>query len=620
MFTYASDVKDFANFQNDLLETETVCLDFETTGLDVFTLTPLLLTLKLNNKIYIFDCRLLGKEKIGYILELILSSNKKVIGHNLKFDLTVVRHIYNVEITNLFDTFIAEVLIYAGIGDFYPSLEDLVLKYCNTKLDKTVRISFVDYSGIITQQQLLYAAEDVSYLEKIYKEQTDLIINSKIDRVIDMEMKLVPVVISMELNGIMVDRDKWKALYEKEEQNFFKLNADLLEAIIDKVIDLHDKDYLLSDLLLSLGIKIKTLKEKKAIEGIKAVDSKAYLRDKINLSSPLQLKNILNLFEYKIKNTNKKTLVQKHDAFIDSLLKLREAGKKENSFGDNFLDKINPFTKRVHTTFNQVRASTGRFSSSNPNLQQIPRNSDYRDCFIASPGKKLICADFSQQELRILASITQEPEMVSAFKNNVDLHAKTASIVYGVPLKDVTKSQRQIAKSLNFATVYGTTARGLTYNFGYPIEESEKLLEQFWKGYPVLAKFMKTARDRILELGYSKTPLGRRRYFKKVELKKLFEIEDQNNRIKREGFNHIIQGCGADVTKLALINIYYVNIFNGKLKILLAVHDEIVCEADEDIALEASNFVTDCMKKALQPFLGDIPAEVDCKISDRWEK
>lgn len=256
------------------------------------------------------------------------------------------------------------------------------------------------------------------------------------------------------------------------------------------------------------------------------------------------------------------------------------------------------------------------------NLQNIPRESIYRSAFVARPGHKIISIDFSQEELRLLAVIARVRKMIEAYKNGIDLHAATGKDLYEVSLEELTKEQRSKGKSLNFAVGYGSTEFGLYKNFGIPMEEGRVLLHKFYTElYPEIETAKQYVGKKILENGYSVTLAGRKRFF---EIKQFFpggqrERDKYIAAILREGFNHIVQGTGADIIKESLCRIFYENPFGDGLKILIQVYDEIVCEVEESLAEEALEFIRNIMVQTEAKYLKDIvPAEADGKIADCW--
>jgi DNA polymerase-1 len=296
---------------------------------------------------------------------------------------------------------------------------------------------------------------------------------------------------------------------------------------------------------------------------------------------------------------------------------------------------------------------TGRFSSDNPNVQQIPgrgNGAELRKCFVASPGYKMICADYSQIELRILAELSQEKALVHAYQNHIDIHAQTASIAFGIPLDEVTGDQRKIAKIINFATIYGGGPQAISKGLLQVISEDEArtILQNQFKRHPKVSKHgayydlakefiasyfqgLPNAKDYLEKSGnnavynrYSETPLGRKRFYPELDnesLPKEQRLEEAEG-VKRKGKNHAIQGCSADITKVAIIRIgqYFEQHPEFGGRILLTVHDEIATEVYQDVADDFLAIQKRLMIEAGETFLKTVPVEVDAKISDYWEK
>lgn len=244
----------------------------------------------------------------------------------------------------------------------------------------------------------------------------------------------------------------------------------------------------------------------------------------------------------------------------------------------------------------------------------------YRGCITPDIGWDFIDLDYSGQELRLAANIFDEPKLKDAFKNNMDVHKLSASMMYKIPYEQVTKDQRFRGKTLNFGCLYGISDWGLHRNFGFDKDEAKVILKNFWEGYSSMDKGIKEAKKFIEKNWYSTTLNGRKRYFEKPDMFVL-GVEKYDKRVAailREGVNHIVQGSAADVTKTALQYIYYKNPFGDKLKIVLSVHDELLCTSLKEISNEALEFVTTCMLDAEQRFLGEVPAKVEGGIFPYW--
>lgn len=255
-------------------------------------------------------------------------------------------------------------------------------------------------------------------------------------------------------------------------------------------------------------------------------------------------------------------------------------------------------------------------------MQNIPAEESYRSCFIPQDGYTLIVADYNQQEYRLAGAVSGEPAIINAYLSGADMHSATASIIFSIPLQDVTPEQRRLGKVVNFAILYGSTDLGLAKNLKISPDRAREIIASFEAGYPRLTAFRREVEDRIWRYRFSTTLLGRRRYFPKTVI---FQDGKEASRfasqIKREGFNHLIQGTGADVTKIAMVRLFRNSPWSlEKFRVLLQVHDEIVVEASSDIADDAAKFVEYEMAEAIRPFLGEIPAAVEVRMGKYWQK
>jgi DNA polymerase-1 len=620
---------DINKFVSEISESSgPIQLDTETTGLDVFSEKVILLQVKLNN-IYIFNCLTINPNVIKDIVNLINLSKRTVILHNAKFDMKFLFRYFGVMLNKVYDTMWMEVLINQGIGQKLYSLEDLVFKYCGVQLDKTVRRSFFEsFNGNVTQEQLIYSAQDVEYLEHIRKQQLTSLEKAGEMKVVELENNLLPVVAEMEYNGIGLDERDWTSLSERNLEVFQKQEIDLKEYVLDRLLEKPFNNAL--EFADKLNIPVKSKRGRTAVEGLSNPQLiKEWASQQLNLGSPKQVLTMIKALGVDVPSTNEKVLrdYKNEHPFISNLIDYREFDKKLTTYGLGFLKNINPVTKRVHTELMNLGADSGRFSSQNPNLQNIPsfdkktKTLEYRECFRAPEGKLLLATDYSQQEYRLAGAVTKEKVIIDAYKAGKDMHTATAALVNNKSMDEVTKIERNTAKTINFAILYGSTEYGLSFNMGIPVGEAKKIVDTFYEGYPTLNVVKKAIEDKILELRYSVTLLGRRRYWNpEPDFSTPQEIIKYRNRMKREGFNHIIQGGGADITKLALVELRKRNPFGDMFKLILQVHDEILAEISKEILKEATEFMESIMKEVEQPFLGEIPAAVESHAGERWSK
>jgi DNA polymerase I-like protein with 3'-5' exonuclease and polymerase domains len=350
-------------------------------------------------------------------------------------------------------------------------------------------------------------------------------------------------------------------------------------------------------------------------EQLTLISNEFDFKKEINLDSPKQILEALNKIGIPCQNTNSKTLKKLLTDYpiLNPFLEYKKLTKILSSFGDSLTKKINPITGRLHGSYNQLRAETGRFTSSNPNLQNLPRNKETRSCYIASPSYKLIIADYSQIELRIAAEITNDKTMIEAYNKGEDLHKLTASIVLNKPLEAITKEDRQIAKSANFGLIYGASVNGFRgyaeSNYGISLSEKEAktIMDNFFKSYQGLAKWHKKTKSKIYNQGINETRTlsNRRRFF--------------DNASPQQILNTPIQGTGADILKSALANlITALKPYGDKVKLLATVHDEIILEAHEEIASEIAKILSDTMVLSGKEFLKKVPIEADSSIGNNW--
>ncbi len=625
MYKYIKDESNFYDLALELSEgnIKEVYCDIETTGLDAHTDKILLFQIMAGEEIFIFDFLKLNTEHLKYIVNLLENAAKVTsVFQNTKFDIKFLYDKTGIWMTHVADVMNMEVLLNAGIGESTYSLKYLAKKYCNIDLVKDDRELF--YKGEvkeITEQMLQYSAMDVKVLEPIYKQQLELINEAKEDKIYKIEMDLLPVIANMEYTGVLIDRDAWLTLDATERERYAKVSENLKELFILELKVEQYKDAL--ELAKAVAIPVKTKKLERELGLITTKDMmENWLRLNINFQSPKQLKAILNLTGTDIDSTDKKVLKKlKSSPIIDALLEKSESAKRISTYGMTVLEFVNPLTGRIHTEFLDMGTATGRLSSGHPlNLQNIPNATGYRECFIARPDYEWISADYSQQEFRLSGAVSNEQRIIDAYLQGADMHTATASLIYNKPLKEINKKERFIGKTANFTIIYGGTEYALGRNLGLDKDTSIKILKAFNEGYPTFAAFKESAEKMILKLGYSITALGRRRYnVPKPIYQTNGEYLQYVNRIKREGFNHIIQGGAADITKIAMINIWKNSPFGELLKMLIQVHDEINFEAHKSIVKDAREFIKEEMLKAEQPFLGAIPAAVDLSPeSNHW--
>lgn len=575
---------------SDLEKQQTLALDTEATGFDPFAAKLLLVQIATKSKTYVIDATKVSLSPIKHILE---AERPLKIAQNAKFDYSLLRVQEGIKLGNLFDTMLAERILTMGISREI-SLQSLAEKYSGVKLDKSVRKTFIDltnsaYREKFTKEQLDYAARDVIVLHDIFEKQFKELQEEDLVRTARLEFSVVPVVAEMELKGSLIDQEKWrsyiKELKSKRDAINKEIQADLRHLSPYSQVDLFGNE-----------------------------------TDTINLDSPLQLLAVFKKLGEDLPNTSEPTLRMSKHPLAKKLLEYRAYEKMITSFGESILEKINPKTGRLHPDFIQLGADTGRFACSNPNLQQIPADSGFRSCFIASKGYKLITADYSQIELRIMAEVSGDPAFLEAFQKDVDLHTLTASQMFRIPIEKVNKDKRFQAKSINFGLMYGRGPTSLGNQIGLSVEESRKLLDVYFSKYKKVKQWLDAVGRQAVRQGYVRTLGGRKRMFKIPE-KSDMDYQKLIGAIERQGKNTPIQGASADITKYSLVFIYNeIKKRNLDANLIHTVHDEIVVEAREDVVEEVAKLVEEQMIKAGEKLLKQVPIKVDVNISDCWEK
>lgn len=572
-----TDIESLEKAYHNLIECDVVAVDTETTGLDPFTSRVRLIQFATEQYSYIIDCFKISELSI---LNNLFASVKPIkIFHNAKFDIKMLKYHFNFEFDNIFDTMLASQIISAGLPAKH-NLREVTNRYLNKNVDKSEQRS--DWSGELSDSQLRYAIEDVKVLLPLREKLRELIINEKLVRVAKLEFDCCIAVSEMELNGCKLDEEKWMGIQNIIEKKHEELSLDI------------QKNLSASSNQLSL------------FEGFAS----------ININSSSQLVEALNNMGILIKDSSEKTLIEhkgKHEV-IDKILEYRGLQKALSSYGKNIVEHINTHTKRIHADFNQLRTDTGRFSCSNPNLQQIPATEEYRSCFVADTGNKLVIADYSQVELRILAELSKDVQFIRAFESGEDLHKATASSMFGVPIEEVTKEMRTQAKSINFGLAYGRGAGSLSLQINTSIEEAKQLINIYFQVYSGIKNWLYRAGQDAIKNEYSRTLSNRLR---KYSFDK--SIRSEVATIDRQGKNSPIQGTSADITKQALILISK-SIKGTPVKLINTVHDEIILETPIDKAEWAAKQLEEDMVNAAKVYMKKVPIVVDVHIADYWKK
>ncbi len=518
------------------------------------------------------------------LLQLLAAARPVKVAHNAKFDAKWTKHGFGTELGGIFDTMLASQLVSAGESEDRHSLAAVATRYLDETVDKSEQLS--DWSGELSAAQLEYAARDAALMLPLRDRLIELLKRDDLFKVAQLEFECVVPVACLELAGIYLDAARWR------EQL----------AIVEK------RRAILAE---ELQVMLAEESSQQSFFGP--------TRNDINLDSHVQLtkalKRVLPGVELpnSTRNWKLQPLAAEHEV-IRVLLEYRTVQKALTSYGENILNEINPKTGRIHANFHQIGAPTGRFACTNPNVQQVPHAVEYRRCFRAPEGRKLIIADYSQIELRILAHVTEDKGFIDAFNSGADLHRVTAAQVFNTPLEEVSREQRDFAKRLNFGVVYGIGAQRFSMMTGIPLTEAEGILARYFQTYRGLDTWLRDAARKALRERTARTMSGRLARFN-------FDAEDRQaaSLAQRNGKNMPIQGASADILKRAL------RLLHGRLKETTArlvniVHDEIVVEADAAGAEEIARTVEEAMCAAGEEYVTRVPVKVETEVADEWVK
>jgi DNA polymerase I-like protein with 3'-5' exonuclease and polymerase domains len=616
-------------------------LDTETTGLSPFMSQVLLIQVGTPWDQYVFDVYKLQAAGIDFSeLKKILEDPDCIkVGHNILFDYQMLKQILGIKLENVFDTMVAEQLLTKGIKFKGFGLGAVLEKYQLTgSMDKSEQKSFIDmpFGSAFTKKQLEYAALDVKFLIPLKRKLEKLLKKYNMGELMDVENETILVIGDLQLNGVYLKKEPWQKLTKIAEEKVKAAKAELLGYLPEDFDPLP---------LQPKGVQTKLLK-KNAVKnenqlgmdlGVKIDTTKI----EIKFTSPAQVLGFLKIVTGREpEDTNEKTLYKFYrqtdgtlPPVIRVLLKYREAFKQFSTYGEKFYeDNINPFTLRIHSTYNQLKPDSGRLSSDNPNLQNIIATEEYRSCFRPQkPGYKFVCCDLSQFELRVLAELSGEESWVEVLEDDSrDLHSFVASRIYGVDEKSIVKgtSLRQVGKTLNFGLSYGAGASKLadTVNKEYmekgidkemTLHEGKVAIEGFKKEFPRVWKTLEDAGNRVELLGYALSDLDNRRRYVHID----WTDPGLESHARNIGKNMICQACNASVIKRAMAGIRKrINENNYDAKIVLTVHDEVEVEVREDQAEEVAKMVEKEMIAAGKYYLKTVPVKADTHIADCWVK
>jgi DNA polymerase-1 len=585
-YTLVSDTIQLAELANALKNAPAFCFDAETTGTDPLTadLVGLAFSFEAGKGYYLPWKGAIPENEIRKALDAVFSSTAEKVGHNVKYDLQVLMKQGFTVNGPFFDTMIAAFLCDTEAMLSMDELSKRWLQYEPIPISRLIGTgkNQITMDKVDVQQVCIYAAEDADITFQLYGKLKERLVALELERVAKtVEFPLIPVLAQMELDGVALDVPMLKA-FSKE------LEAAMLE--------MEEK------IFAQTGVRF-------------------------NLNSPAQLGEIL--FERLKLSHGRKTATGKYSTSEDVLVQLaathevpamvleyRSLAKLKSTYVDAFPQMVDA-QNRIHTTFNQAVASTGRLSSSNPNLQNIPirteKGQEVRKAFIAAPGHLLISADYSQIELRIIAELSGDEAMMEAFVSGEDIHAHTAKGIFGLKtLDEVTREHRRKAKEVNFGIPYGVSAYGLAQRLGLKNDEGKEIIKAYFTRFPKVKEYINTTVQFARDHGYVTTLTGRRRTIPGIHSRNV----NERGFAERTAINTPIQGSAADLIKLAMISVFSALKQAGlKTRMVLQIHDELLFEAPEEEVPLALPIIRKSMETAM-PL--KVPIVVDIGTGKNW--
>ena len=601
---------------NDIIEADT-----ETTGLDPHTKE--ILTIQFGNEKQQF-CLIWDEEACKLSKNILEKSGKTFIFQNAKFDLKFL-YKYNIYPPKVFDTFLAECVLTCGYGFKGKSLKAIAEKYIKVDISKDVRTDFVKklntrgfnvHSLVEDMEFIKYALDDVKYLTRIMNKQLIQIKRHNLQKALDLDNEFVKCLAYTEYCGFKLSRKKWTARYHdditKQMDLLNKLDAYIIEnglnPFIEQQMDMFDST----------------------------------LQCNVNWSSPKQVCEVFKAVGIDIKDDEGKesvgALIQqrnKDNELVKLFTDYQKTTKLVKSYGLDFFKFLNDKTERIHPNFTQI-LNTGRMSCSSPNLQQIPSNQVFRNCFVPTEGKTFVVADYTGQESIVFANKCRDRNLLNFYDNKLgDMHSYVAKLCFPADLKDLELKEikkerpdlRQKAKGAGFAIQYGGNGYTISNNLNISRAEGDKVYENYCNAFPDMFDYFDKVSEEVIDQGYVtfNNVTNRKSFLSKYD--EYLGTKNEYHKRKLEGsftrmsYNYPVQGTSADITKIACIYLFQYIMKNnliGKVLIVNIIHDEVVIECSEDMAQQMANVLQDCMEKSGKLFCKRIELKAEPNITKQW--
>lgn len=527
----------------------------------------------------------INEDELYLIKDILEDNNIEKIGYNLKEDYLAFRP-YGIKLENMkFDIVISEYLIDSNTTTSYEC-SDIAMKYLFRKILSKEELlgkgaKAKNYQYLEFEVLSNYVANIINVIKDVYPKMEELLNSMEMTSLFyDIEMPLVEVLGEMEFIGIKVDKEKLNELGDEFKDIIKNLEKDIYEISGEK-FNINSPKQLGVILFEKLGLPV--IKKTKT-----GYSTNIDVLEKLKNESPI----------------------------IDKIIEYRQFTKLNSTYVEGLLSIINPIDNRIHSSFNQTITTTGRISSTEPNLQNIPVRLEIgrniRKVFISQDNYLLVDADYSQIELRVLAHMSEDETMIEAFENNEDIHTKTASQVFSIDMNDVTQKQRSEAKAVNFGIIYGKSDFGLSDDLNISIKKAKEYIDSYFEKYNKIKVFMDNTIENATDLGYVTTIFNRRRYIKELKSPNFM----LRNAGKRAAMNAPIQGSSADIIKIAMVNVFRrLKKENLKSRLILQVHDEIIVETSLDEVDLVKEIVRNEMENATTM---KVNLDVDLNVGKSW--
>lgn len=601
----------------DRLSGPTAYIDLETFGkdggsaLDVLTNIPRLISIADDVGIYVVDLLSVPLDAVLRLFE-----GRILCNHNIAFDLAVLMRL-GFTPGAVRCTMIASQLLCNGLMPPRPQdLASCMERFCEMTIDKGGLGASDWSSAILSREQLEYSAQDVRVVRQLDATIRERIQRRGMQQVYDIECRMLPAVVQMRLNGVAVDVEEWTVRSKKAEVRAAELEKEVLAFLP------------MPPAKAECAVRVKKDGEPYKCDVAANIKVRQYnATRKWNLGSWQQVLAAFAGIGIKLPNTAYQTLAERHDEhpIFDKFMDWKDAAKEAGTFGMDWLKHVRPETGRVHPDWRQLWPVSGRMSCGNPNLQQVMRGA-VRKGIVASPGRLLVRADFSQIEARVAARISGDETLIRLFVEDRDIHAYTAARVLGKDPKEITKADRQIGKSLVFGLLFGMQAKSLRIycrtNYGVKMTLPEAMVfrDKFFEVFPGLAAWHLRVRRTCERITDVRSLLGRRRIVQEGE-----DVIDPETGLYRPmvnklgvGLNHPVQGSAADLMKISVAEMWERRNEFSDAKLVMLVHDEIVLDTPEDQAAAVGKWLKSIMVECGNEILKPVPVDAEIKIGKSW--